>query len=68
MQTKENTIKLVTPSGKEQDFSIKHAENLLSMGGQFNGGWKIATGEKYIYDKKNGIRVKTSKGNSAKAE
>ena len=64
---KEPTVTLVTPSGTMQAFTIAHAERLLDLGPERNGGWKIADGEKYIYTEENGIRVKSDKADSAKA-
>lgn len=64
---KEKTVTLVTPNGAKQSFGIKHAERLLDMGPELNGGWSIDRESPYYYDEENGIRLKTDKGNSAKA-
>lgn len=64
---KEQTVTLVTPKGKKQSFDLKHAERLLDMGKDLNGGWSIDPQSPYIYDEENGIRIKPNKGNSAKA-
>lgn len=66
-RVKEPTVTLVTPSGTSQAFGIAHAERLLDLGPERNGGWKIADNEKYIYTEENGIRVKSDKANTAKA-
>lgn len=66
-RVKEQTVTLVTPSGHRQAFTLQHAERLLDMGPERNGGWKIAEGEKYIYTEENGIRVKSSTRDTAKA-
>jgi hypothetical protein len=64
---KEQSVILVTRSGEKQSFGIKHAERLLDMGPEVNGGWEIDPDSNYYYDEENGIRVKTDTGNSAKA-
>lgn len=64
---KEQTVILVTPSGEKQEFGLQHAERLLDMGPNLNGGWKIDPTSNYYYDEENGIRLKANKGNSAKA-
>lgn len=64
---KEKTVVLVTPSGTKREFGIQHAERLLDMGPALNGGWSIDPKSEYYYDEENGIRLKTDKGNSAKA-
>lgn len=66
-RVKEQTVTLVTPSGQRREFGLAHAERLLDLGPERNGGWKIAEDEKYIYTEENGIRLKSDKGNSAKA-
>ena len=68
MQTKTKNIVLVTPEGEKQTFDMRHAECLLGMGDSFNGGWRIEKESKYYFDKTNGIRVKSDKGNTAGAE
>ena len=65
---KEQTVKLVVPKYNiEQEFGIEHAERLLDMGPHLNGGWELPKDSKYIYDEENGLRVKSDKGDSAKA-
>ena len=64
---KEKTIVLVTPSGLKQAFGIAHAERLLDMGPELNGGWKVPADSEYHYDEENGLRLKSDKANSAKA-
>lgn len=60
-------ITLVVPKYRiKQEFSIEHAERLLDMGKEQSGGWELPENSKYYYDKKNGIRVKSNKANSAK--
>lgn len=66
-RVKEQTVTLVTPNGHRQAFTLQHAERLLDMGPERNGGWKIAEGEKYTYTEENGIRVKSSTRDTAKA-
>lgn len=64
---KKQTVVLVTPKGEKRAFELKHAERLLDMGPALNGGWSIDPQSSYYYDEENGIRLKPSKGNSAKA-
>lgn len=64
---KEQTITLITPDGRKQAFSLQHAERLLDMGPELNGGWAVDKEDKYYYDEENGIRIKSDKANTAKA-
>lgn len=65
---KEQTVKLVVPKyNMEQEFDVEHAERLLDMGAHLNGGWELPEDSKYTYDEENGLRVKSDKGDSAKA-
>ena len=65
---KEPTITLVVPKyNRSQDFTIPHAERLLDMGPELNGGWELPEGSKYVYDEEYGLRVKSDKADSAKA-
>lgn len=64
---KEQRVTLVTPKGVKQSFGIKHAERLLDLGPILNGGWSVDPQSPYYYDEENGIRLKSGKGNSAKA-
>lgn len=64
---KQPTITLVTKSGIKQTFNLQHAERLLDLGPALNGGWSVDPESKYYYDEENGIRLKSDKGNSAKA-
>ena len=64
---KEQTVVLVTPTGKKQAFNLKHAERLLDMGGELNGGWQIDPSSPYTYTEENGIKLKSNKRNSAEA-
>lgn len=64
---KQKLVTLVTPVGIKQQFGIQHAERLLDLGPALNGGWTIDPNSPYYYDEENGIRLKPSKGNSAKA-
>lgn len=66
-KTKLQTVVLVTPNGQKRAFDIQHAERLLDLGPDLNGGWAIDPNSNYYYDEENGIRVKPDKGNSAKA-
>lgn len=66
---KEQTVKLVVPKyGMEQEFNVQHAERLLDMGTKRNGGWELSKDSNYIYDEENGLRLKSDKANSAKAD
>lgn len=65
---KEQTVLLVVPKYNiKQKFGIGHAERLLDMSAQLNGGWELSKDSNYTYDKENGLRVKSDKANSAKA-
>ena len=65
---KEFKIKLCTTSGQVDFFTISHAEALLDMGPEVNGGWFIDPDSEYYYDEENGIRLKSNKANSAEAK
>lgn len=65
---KEQTVTLVVPKYNiKKDFGIQHAERLLDMGTNINGGWELPEDSNYLYDEENGLRVKSDKANSAKA-
>jgi hypothetical protein len=51
-----------------QEFGIQHAERLLDMGTNINGGWELPEDSNYLYDEENGLRLKSDKANSAKAD
>lgn len=62
---KEPTVTLVVPKhNMEREFSVAHAERLLDMGPQLNGGWELPENSKYYYDEENGLRLKTNSANS----
>lgn len=64
---KEPTVKLVVPKyGKEQEFTIPHAERILDMGTHLNGGWELPEDSAYRYDEEYGLRLKDNKGDTAK--
>lgn len=64
---KEQTVTLIVPKYNiKQEFGIEHAERLLDMGPQLNGGWELPGDSNYTYSEENGIRVKSDKANSAK--
>lgn len=66
---KEQTVTLVVPKYNiKKDFGIQHAERLLDMGTNMNGGWELPEDSNYLYDEENGLRVKSDKANSAKAD
>ena len=64
---KEVTVALVAPNGTKREFGLQHAERLLDMGPELNGGWEVDPASNYYYDEENGIRLKANKGNTAKA-
>lgn len=65
---KEKTLTLVVPKyGIKREFGIQHAERLLDMGEELNGGWELPADSEYQYDEENGIRLKSDKANTAKA-
>ena len=64
---KEQTVTLVVPTYNiKQEFGIEHAERLLDMGPQLNGGWELPGDSNYTYSEENGLRVKSDKASSAK--
>ena len=64
---KEQTVTLIVPKYNiKQEFDIEHAERLLDMGPQLNGGWELPGDSNYTYNEENGLRVKSDKANSAK--
>lgn len=66
---KEQTVTLVVSKYNiKKDFGIQHAERLLDMGTNINGGWELPEDSNYLYDEENGLRVKSDKANSAKAD
>lgn len=67
-KVKEQTVVLCTPRGEKREFSISHAERLLDMGSELNGGWAVDIDSPYCYDEENGIRLKSNKANSAETK
>lgn len=66
---KEQTVILVVPKNNmKQEFGIAHAERLLDMGKVLNGGWELPEDSDYQYDEENGLRFKSDKTNSRKAD
>lgn len=66
---KEQTVTLVVPKYNiKQEFGLQHAERLLDMGTRMNGEWELPEDSNYLYDEENGLRVKSDKANSAKAD
>lgn len=66
---KEQVVRLVVPRYNiERDFGIQHAERLLDMGTDLNGGWTLPKDSNYIYSEEDGLRVKSDKTNTAKAD
>lgn len=65
---KKQTVTLVTSTGESQELELQHAERLLDMGPVVNGGWRLPEDSKYVYDEVYGLRVKTDKTNTAKAQ
>lgn len=64
---KEKTVVLEVPHlGLTQAFGIPHAERLLDMGVELNGGWVLPATSEYQYDDENGLRLKANQGNTAK--
>lgn len=62
---KEPTVKMVVPKHNlTKEFGIKHAERLLDMGPELNGGWELPEDSKYYYDEENGLRLKSNSSNS----
>lgn len=67
-QKKEKTVDLVSPKGVKRAFGIAHAERLLDMGDALNGGWRVDEASEYYYDEENGLRLKSDKTDTAKAD
>lgn len=66
---REQTVTLVVPQYNiSQEFGLAHAERLLDMGEHLNGGWELPKDSNYIYDEENGLRLKSDKTDSAKAD
>lgn len=62
---KEKTVLLtVTKYGISREFSIRHAERLLDMGYNLNGGWELPEDSNYIYDEEYGLRLKSDKADN----
>lgn len=62
---KEPTVTLVVPKhDMRREFGVAHAERLLDMGPQLNGGWELPKDSEYYYDEENGLRLKSDKANS----
>jgi hypothetical protein len=62
---KEPTVTLVVPKhNMQREFGVAHAERLLDMGSELNGGWELPENSKYYYDEENGLRLKTNSANS----
>ena len=69
LKKKEQVIRLVVPKyGIEQYFGIQHAERLLDMGTHLNGGWVLPKDSNYTYNEEDGLRIKSDKTNTAKAD
>ena len=65
---KEQTVTLIVPKYNiKREFGIQHAERLLDMGTAINGGWELPVDSNYSYDEENGLRLKSDKANTAKA-
>lgn len=61
-------VTLVVPKhNMRREFSVSHAERLLDMGEFKNGGWQLPADSNYIYDEEHGLRLKTSKRDTAEA-
>lgn len=66
---KEQVVTLVVPKyGIECGFGVQHAERLLDMGADLNGGWTLPKDSNYIYSEENGLRVKSDKTDTAKTD
>ena len=66
---KEPSVILVVPKyNMQQEFGVQHAERLLDMGIELNGGWELPKDSNYIYDEENGLRLKSNKADSGKAD
>lgn len=62
---KEITVRLIVQKyGMSRDFDIEHAERLLDMGLELNGGWTLPEDSPYTYTEENGLRLKSDKADN----
>ena len=65
---KEQMVELVVPKYNiRKEFGVQHAERILDMGRDLNGGWELPEDSKYTYDEENGLRIKSDKANTGEA-
>lgn len=68
-QKKSPTVTLIAPKyDMAREFQVSHAERLLDMGVELNGGWELPKDSEYEYSEEYGLRLKSNKGQTAKAE
>lgn len=66
---KETQVTLVVPKYNiKQAFGIAHAERLLDMGSNVNGGWELPADSNYCYSEEDGLRLKSGKADTAEAK
>lgn len=58
---------VVRKHNMRQEFGVRHAERLLDMGPELNGGWELPEDSRYEYDEEYGLRLKSDKGETAAA-
>ena len=69
MSSKEQKIVLVVPRyNMRQSFGKAHAERLLALGLESNGGWMLPEDSEYEYVKGYGLRRKPNKADTEAAE
>lgn len=63
---KQPTVILIVPKYElKKEFGVQHAERLLDMGVELNGGWELPQDSNYYYDDENGLRLKSNKADTA---
>jgi hypothetical protein len=69
MKPKVVMVELISGSGTLRSFEKGHAERILAMGPERNGGWAIAPGSKYQFDEENDvISIRTDSGSNSETE
>jgi hypothetical protein len=69
MKPKVTMVELISGSGVRRSFEKGHAERILAMGPERNGGWAIPSDSKYQFDEENDvISIRTDSGSASKTE
>lgn len=62
----ETKVALEAPDGTRIHLGVPHAERLLDMGPELNGGYTLPADSGYVYDVENGLRPAPSAQRGAK--